>query len=176
MSLQKFVGYTLKNKKLKDYVGKEEIFQGYRYKQRRITINPSTGKQLVWQPYIKKKESSSHAFALTFDKWSDIIDDYFQVMADLCMEGHDIQLPKNLGIVRLVRKKEKPKVRNNKIFRNLHTFGFKPRVVWHRKQEARFYHKFWFGFNFSRQKIWKRISKLLYAKPETIFKYPEYND
>lgn len=174
--LQKFVGYTLKNKKIKEYVGKEEIFQGYRYRQRKITTNPNTGKQLVWQPYIKKKDSSNHAFALTFDKWGEIIDDYFQVVADLCMEGHDIELPKGLGLIRLVRKKGKAKVRGNKIFRNLHTFGFKPRVVWLRKRDATFYHKFWFGFNFSRKIIWSRISKLLHAKPETIYKFPEYTD
>lgn len=174
--LQKFVGYTLKNKKIKEYVGKEEIFQGYRYRQRKITINPNTGKQLVWQPYIPKKESSNHPFALTFDKWSEIIDDYFQVVADMCMEGHDVEFPKGLGMIRLVRKKTKPKTRGNKIFRNLHTLGFSPRVVWHRKNQATFYHKFWFGFNFSRKKIWSKISKDLYAKPEKIFIYPEYTD
>jgi len=174
--MEKFVGKTLKNKKLVGFVGKPEIFQGYKYRQRRITTNPKTGKTLVHSPYIPLKESSNHSYALTYDKWSEIIDAYFNTITDVLMEGHDIMLPKKLGLIRLVRKKKAPIKKNGNIFRNLATFGYVPRIVWHRKREGRFMHKHWFTFNLSRNKIWNKISKRLVASPELIFKFPEYSD
>ena len=161
--------------KIKDWVREQEFFQGYRYKQRKVIVNPDTGKTMVYAaPYIKLKESSNHEFALTFDKWLDVIRIYFNIVTEKLVEGHEFEFPRNLGKILLIKKRPKENViRSGRFFRNSHTGGYKPLLIWKRITEQDFLHKKWYIFNLSRKKQWPIISKSLMSNPKIIYKFPE---
>jgi hypothetical protein len=79
-----------------------------------------------------------------------------------------------MGMIELMRHRPaKVNIRQNIQFRNSHTMGFSPKIVWRRRREKGFLHKAWYIFNISRKKQWNKISKALYAEPTLIYKYPE---
>jgi nucleoid DNA-binding protein len=160
---------------IKDWVTEQDVYQGFRYKKRRIEVNPKTGKTMVYAaPYIKLKESSSHEFSLTFDKWLEILKMYFTIISEKLAQGHEYEFPRNMGKILLIRKRPKENViRGGKLFRNSHTLGYKPLLIWKRITERDFLHKKWYVFNLSRKIQWPIISKAIYSTPSIIYKYPE---
>lgn len=161
--------------KIKDWVTEQDVYQGYRYKKRLIKVNPDTGKTMVYAaPYIKVKESSNHEFALTFDLWLEVIRIYFNIVAEKLAQGHEFEFPRNMGKILLIKKRPKEDViRSGKLFRNAHTMGYKPILIWKRIMERDFLHKKWYIFNFSRKIQWPIISKAIRTNPKIIHKYPE---
>jgi len=160
---------------IKDWVTEKDIYQGFRYKKRHIKVNPNTGKTMVYSdPYIKLKESSNHEFSLTFTDWLKILKGYFNIVAEHLANGDEFEFPRNMGKILLVRKRPKNNVvKGNKFFRNSHTLGYKPVIIWKRIKEEGFLHKKWYIFNLSRKIQWPIISKAIFKNPTLIYKYPE---
>lgn len=159
--------------KIREWIGKQQLYFSYRYKKRTVKVNPKTGKLMIPQPYIKKEDESDHPFALTYSEWSKTIDEYFKLMTERLIEGETIVLPRDMGELVMLKQKCNPKKKSGKIYRNSRTMGYRPWLAWFRKSESRLIHKFWFSsLNISRKKLWPLMGKKLRDEPETIFKYP----
>lgn len=160
-------------KGIRDWIGKQQLYLGYRYKKRRIYINPKTGKKQVPQPYIKAEDCSDHAYALDYKEWSEVLDAYFKCMTIRLIEGEVFVIPKDLGELIMLKQKSNPKKKWGQVYRNIRTMGFRPWLGWFRKGKAAFQNQFWFSsINLSRKKLWPLMGKKLTTEPETIFKYP----
>lgn len=170
-ALTKFVLYDKPRKKVVEWVSDHDIYKGYRFRKRHITINEE-GKNIVHAPYIPLKESTSHEFSLTFPEWKDLVVGYWNIVVDEMTEGNQFELPKGLGHIQMVKRQVK-KVKQNKLYRNNHTQGYSPFVVWNRFKAGTFLHKMWYMFNISRKKQWSRVSKQLMKNPSLIYSYPE---
>ena len=149
---------------MKPWITNQDIYLNYRFKKRDV----ENGK--VWYPYIKKEDSSDHKYSLTFRQWQEIIKVYFEVLLEKLIEGHQIVLPYNLGILQIMREK-RSKRRGDKLFRNLHTFGFSPTIAWYRHRPGKFRRKYWYKFNLSRRIAWKKISNTLFEEPSVIYNF-----
>jgi hypothetical protein len=160
-------------KKVRDWIGKHQLYLGYRYKKRTIVISEKTGKRLVFQPYVKKKDCVEHPFALNYKEWSEIVDVYFKCMTLRLIEGETFEMPRGLGDLLMMKQKTDSKKKWGLVYRNIRTMGFRPWLGWFRKGTSTFQNKFWFSsINLSRKKLWPLMGKRLKDKPETIFKYP----
>lgn len=169
-ALTKFTLYDKPRKKLVDWVTDHDIYKGYRFRKQRTTVN-SEGKDIVHAPYIPISESTNEAFSLTFPEWKKIVKAYFDIVVDEMTKGNQFEMPK-LGHIQMT-KKIRPKVRQGRLFRNNHTMGYSPHLVWTRFHTTRFVHKMWYIFNISRKKQWSRVSKAIYKNPALLFSYPE---
>jgi hypothetical protein len=147
---------------LKEYVTIEDFFLKFRYKKRHIV-----GKN-IFQPYVKKEDASDHEFALIFPLYKKIIQTYWEVITEQLLEGKPFIMPRELGMIELVKQKKKVSKRGI-VYRNLHTNGYVPRVAWFKFKHARFLHKTWYTFNLSRKVRWKQISKALFENPDKIY-------
>lgn len=169
--ITKFLLYEKPRKKLVEWTTDHDIYKGYRFKKRHITTNQE-GKNIVHAPYISTKDSTDSEFSLTFPEWKNITQMYWDIVVDEMIEGHQFELPRNLGTIQLY-KKRKNNVRKDKLYRNSHTMGYIPFVIWHRYKHGSFLHKMWYIFNISRKKQWSRISKRIFENPSLMFRYPE---
>lgn len=149
------------------WITEKDFFQKYRYKKRKVE-----GKKIWSNPYISKKDSSTHEYAMTVDEWHGVIKEYWNIVVDRLIEGDTFQMPREMGTLELVRKRGIRK-NNTHVYRNLHTQGFYPYVVWKRWRNGRFLHKMWYRFNISTKKQWSKVSKALYKEPSLIYKYHE---
>jgi len=170
-SLSKFVLYDKPRKKPVDWVSDHDIYKGYRFRKRHITINEE-GKNIVQAPYIPLKESTSHEFSLTFPEWKELVNSYWDEVVDELIEGNTFEMPKELGCLTMM-KKLKNQVRQNKLYRNSHTGGYVPFLVWKRFHAGSFLHKMWYLFNISRKKQWSRVSKKITKNPSLIYRYSD---
>jgi len=170
-SLTKFTIYDKPRKKVVDWVSDHDIYKGYRFRKRHITINKE-GKNIVHAPYIPLKESTNHEFSLTFPEWKELVKAYWDIVVDELIEGNQFELPKELGHIQMMKKMGN-QIRQNKLYRNNHTGGYSPFVVWNRFHAGRFSHKMWYMFNISRKKQWSRVSKRIHKNPSLIYRYPE---
>lgn len=162
-----------KPRPIKNWVTSHELFLGYRYRQRRVTINPNTGKTLVFQPYISVKESSNHDWAMQFPEWESIIKMYWDIVTEELTKGNTIVLSRDMGRLVFYKSKCPPQIRGNKKFMNSATFGYKPVLSWHRNYEKGFKRKMWYQFNLSRGSQWAKVGKELRDNPSIIFKYQD---
>lgn len=169
--LNKFTLYDKPRKKVVDWVSDHDIYKGYRFKKRHITINKE-GKNIVHAPYIPLKESTNEEFSLTFPEWKKLVNEYWNIVVDELVEGNQFELPKGLGHIRMM-KKFTTQIRKGKIYRNNHTGGYSPFLVWNRFKAGTFKHKMWYIFNISRKKQWSRVSKAIKKTPHLIHRYDE---
>lgn len=152
-------------KTIKKWVVGHDLFQGYRYKKRKVEINPDTGKLSVFQPYIPCKESSNHEFSLTYDEWLKVVETYFNVVTEETYNNGKIyEFPRNIGRLEMQSYKS-----NFTKFRNFPTMKLRPRIVWFRNFIGAFKKKRWYTFNLSRKKQWTIIGKILKENPSSIF-------
>lgn len=170
-ALTKFVIFDKPRKKVVDWVTDHDIYKGYRFRQRKITTSPE-GKISVHAPYIPAEESTLHEFSLQFPEWKSLVNAYWNIVVNELIEGNQFEMPKNLGHIQLM-KRQKKNVRQNKLYRNSHTMGYVPWLVWNRFHTGRFKHKMWYMFNISRKKKWPMIAKAITKNPSLIFNYPE---
>lgn len=156
-------------KKLERWINPAVLFMRYRYKK------PTTNVTGEPKPWIPVAERSNHEYALEFRDWKKIIVTYFDILVENLIEGHIIRLPKGIGSLELVRIKLKSRVttrEGTRFFRNLHTMGFKPRLVWNRYTEGTLKLRMLYMFNLMPTQ-WKRISDSIMKEPDIIFKYPD---
>jgi len=134
----------LKPTKVKDWLTEQDLYLGYRYKKRKVVVN-SNGKVSVFHcPYVKAKESSSHEYSLFFDEWIYLQRLYWYIVAERLAQGDEFILPKNMGVIALMRIRPKSlrvSFGGTKVFRNMHTQGWKPKTVWRRRHEKGFNRK-----------------------------------
>ena len=156
----------IEDPKLKDYLRLDYFFFKFRYKKNRIE-----GKN-VFPPYIKQKDCSDHMYALNYSEYKAIIQTYFSIVVEELLKGKAFIFPRNLGMIELVKEKRKIN-RGNRVYRNLHTQGYVPRVAWFKYKHARFLRKSWYTFNLSRKKQWSKISKELFKDPSIIYLFSD---
>lgn len=152
--------------KIKEYLTLEDFFLKFRFKKRHIV-----GKN-VFQPYVKLKDCSDSEYALTFPEYKKIIQTYWTIITENLIEGKPFMMPRNLGMIELVKQKKKV-TKKGVLYRNLHTQGYTPRVAWFKHKHARFLHKKWYTFNLSRKKRWKQISEALFENPDKIYNFSD---
>lgn len=153
---------------MKEYITIEDFFLKFRFKKRHIV-----GKN-VFQPYVKLKDCSDSPYALTFPEYKKIIQMYWTIIVEQLLEGKPFIMPRELGMIELVKQKKKVTKRGF-LYRNLHTQGYVPRVAWFKFKHARFLHKSWYTFNLSRKKRWKQISEALFKEPDKIYNLSDSN-
>lgn len=103
----------VKNKE-KMFINLAELFQGYRYKKNDKS-NPD-----MWVPV---KERSTHKYALKFKEWKEIVTTYLTFMFEDLTTGVEVALPKRLGYIQFVKKKDNTKWINHKKTRELYHDG-----------------------------------------------------
>lgn len=141
---------TRKYKEDKYYVTLKSIYLGYRYKWYDVTSNT------VPVPYFSKNEISTHEYKLTYKQWRKIIVCYFKEVFNYLYEGGTFVFPQALGTLTLTKtktlgvNKRQTKLENKVVyFKNLHTYGYKPRIVWGKRGSWFTYGSF-YKFNFTK--------------------------
>lgn len=86
-------------------ITEKDIFNFYPYRK-----NPPYKINTIPQPYVKKKEESNHAFALTYDMWLSVLDDYILEISDRLLKGKIVKLPNFLGEFQLKKYKLNRKI------------------------------------------------------------------
>lgn len=136
-------------------------------------------------PYVKKSDISTHNDKLTFKEWKTIITIYLKhLFFYLIKSGLPYKLPHQMGRLQIRKRKCLRRTnwyRSKKIdkdfniivnHKNLHTFGYSPRIKWYRKGINMKYKGLW-KFNFLRGKgsVWETFSKELFKDKTLINKY-----
>ena len=158
-------------KKVVKWATERDFFLGYRFKKRNITKNEN-GVDIVHAPYVPVEQSTNHEFSLTFPEWDRVVKEYWDLVVDELTLGNTFELHRELGHLRFTKVNVR-NVRKDKLFRNSHTLGYSPRVIWHRYKTAKFQHRMWYIFNISRAKQWSRVSKAIHKNPSLIFNYTD---
>jgi len=147
--------------KLKTWLILQDFYLAYRYKKTYIV-----GKK-VFQPYVKKAESSTHEYSLYYHEWKVVIETFWDIVFEEMLKGNPFIMPRDLGMLEFL--KVKRSYSRGGLGRCLHTQGWSPRVAWFRYKHSRFLHKMWYGFNVSRKIQWSKISKKLFEDPSIIY-------
>lgn len=160
----------LDKQKVTKWLESDRMFLTYRYKKQDIRYNPKSGKMSVFQPYIKKEDASTHRYALTFIQWQEIVITYWTIVIEHLVKGILYKFPRELGYLEMCKVRSKnASRRGQKLFRNLHTMGYRPKIVWW-KNRANLPTKYWYIFNISRKKQWRWVSEFFMKNPSAIFK------
>ena len=158
-----------------------ELYLGYEFKYR--DIESST----VPIPYFPKSEITETKYSLTFKQWKKIILIYFKhIVMYLITTGSRFKIPSRLGIFQMkkYRTKNSPDWAKTRVvygttrvkpimFKNTHTQGYKPIIVWLRQgQNGKFKYKWYWRFTLTK-KSWKKVSDTIFNKLTTINKLQE---
>lgn len=116
-------------------ITEKDIYYFYPYKK-----NPPFNGKTIPQPYVKKKEVSDHKFALIYDVWLSVIEDYVKEVQDRLFQGRIVKFQNYLGEFQLKKYKIHRKIdwgetrkHGKKMYfkdRDLHTILIK----WNRKR------------------------------------------
>ncbi len=156
-------------KENKYYTTLNSIYLGYRYRWYDVTSST------IPVPYFPKSEISTHENKLGYKQWRKIILCYFRQILNYLYEGNTFELPQQLGSIKLI-KTNIPNVNKIKtieagkpiFYKSLHTYGYKPRVIWI-KRGSRFLYSSFYKFNFTR-KAWSIVSQRLLKDGSDILK------
>ena len=134
-----------------------DVYLGYRYKYYDISSNT------VPNPYFNKNEISDNEYKLTYKQWKAVILCYLRNILLYLLDGNDFKIPNKLGVWSLVKTKrlainkyESKKQGKPIVCKNLHTYGYKPKILWY-SSKADFKYKVFYYFNFVRpilSKLW----------------------
>jgi hypothetical protein len=135
----------------------KHVYLGYRYKYYDVSSNT------VPIPYFSKSEISEHEYKLTYSQWKKIIVCYLKNIYLYILDGNDFKIPAQLGVWSLVKTKriavnrmESVKQKKAVAGKNLHTYGYKPKLLW-LSSKADFKFKSYYYFNFVKpifSKLW----------------------
>lgn len=158
---------TLKYKEDRYYTTLKTIYLGYRHKWYDVTSST------VPVPYFPKSEISEDVNKLTYKEWRKIILCYFRQVLNYLYDGNTFTLPQQLGSWKLVKVKTlgvdsfKSKKSKKLIYcKNLHTYGYKPRIMW-LKRKSWFLYSTFYKFNFAKT-AWMEVKRRLFEDGSTI--------
>lgn len=82
---------------MKKRIGLEELYLMYPHKVYGVTS----------RPYVSKKEHTDNEYSLTYGEWKEILQEYFGEFLDDLFTGLPMELPYNLGVLRIKKYKRK---------------------------------------------------------------------
>jgi hypothetical protein len=84
---------------MKKRIGLEELYLMYPHKVHGVTT----------RPYVTKKEHTDNKYSLSYPEWKSILEEYFVEFLDELFVGLPVELPYNLGVLRVKKFKRRIK-------------------------------------------------------------------
>lgn len=142
--------------------GLQEIYLEYTYKTRDLDSNT------IPRYYFPKSEITDHKYSLTYKEWSDVLKVLFKNILLYLLTGKKYKLPHRMGEIFLAKIKgggidwiKSKKLKKAVFHKNLHTNGFRPKVIWDRKKGKCIFKNRWlWKFNLTKS-AWRIISQAI---------------